>query len=98
MRTFENLSSQKVTSLHVLFRFLRRLGCIGKVQTTTINADNNFPVSAINFTDRDHKSLRYSIRYDGYDPSRYEMQIEIELEKVFGAKMATDPWFTHFKF
>ena len=98
MGPFENLSSQKVTSLHILIHFLRRLGCCGKVFTTTVSADRNLPVSALNFADRDYKSLKYSIRYDGYDPSRYEMQVELELEKVFGTKHATDPWFTHFKF
>jgi len=98
MGPFENLTSQEVTSLHIMIRFLRRLGCCGKVFTTTVSADKNIPVSALNFADRDHKSLRYSIRYDGYDPSRYEMQVELELEKIFGSKMRVDPWTTHFKF
>jgi hypothetical protein len=98
MGTFENLTSEEVTSLHVMIRFLRRLGCCGKVFTTTMSAHKNVPVSAMSFADRHHKSLRYSIRYDGYDPSRYEMQIELELEKIFGNRLATDPWMTHFKF
>ena len=98
MGIFKNLTKEEVVSLHVMIHFLRRLGCCGKVFTTTVSADHNVPVSAISFADRDYKKLRYSIRYDGYDPSRYEMQVELELEKIFECKMRVDPWTTHFKF
>lgn len=98
MSIFYGIPREKVVSLHKFLRLLRRLGACGKVFTTTVSADKLVPVSAMDFTNRDYKTLLYSVRYDGYDPSRYEMYLEMELEKVFGNRMSTDPWFTHFKF
>lgn len=99
MGSYENISSEKVVALHKFIRLLRRLGVVGKVFTTTVSADRNIPVSAMGFADRDSRNnLKYTIRYDGYDPSRYEMIVELKLERIFGNRMSTDPWTTHFKF
>lgn len=99
MRAYENISRDRVVSLHKFIRLLRRLGVCGKIHTTTVSARENMPISAISFAHRDgEKELRYTVRYDGYDPSRYEMIIELELEKIFENRMPTDPWSTHFKF
>jgi hypothetical protein len=95
MGPFVNITREKVTALHILIRFLRRLDVIGKVHTTTMS--QRMAISAMDFAEG-LPDNSYTVHYDGYDPDKHEMKSEMLLEDIFDHRMMTDGWNTHFKF
>ena len=79
--TFHTVTADQINATHTLFRFLRKLGCIGMVKTQT---------QSIRLTEM-NRPERYRLHYVGYDAeAKGKLTPEDILEDLFGRPGSID--------